>query len=362
MPSISTAPTLFCSAASPARFGRRIASALAIGLLVPTLALATMVRVQTPLGPVDIQLYDSAAPATVQNFLGYVNRGAYDGSFFHRSVPGFVVQGGGYTWNTDAGPLKIPAGPPVVNEFSATRSNLRGTVAMAKLGGDPNSATTEWFVNLADNAANLDNQNGGFTVFGKVTSTGLAVMDRIAALQIVNFSGCTPYGSAFSAVPVLSNPANCAATTPQTLTLAPTVRVLPATTSEIDRTLNYLESGLSGICRTGRHCAGVRLAQRHSLSLLRGHQLLRGRERRLPVLPGACDLGPDYVAGPVVRLPGAGHGGRVLSQPCRGPTRFQCTMRENENSPWSFTSTGITDFGPNLPCRISLLTGFSMRC
>ncbi len=242
MPSISTAPTRSCGAASPARFGRRVASILAIGLLAPTLALATMVRVQTPLGPVDMQLYDSAAPNTVQNFLGYVNRGAYDGSFFHRSVPGFVVQGGGYTWKTDAGPLKIPAGPPVVNEFSAMRSNLRGTVAMAKLGGDPNSATTEWFVNLADNAGNLDTQNGGFTVFGKVTTSGLAVMDRIAALQIVNFSGCTPYGSAFSAVPVLSNSANCAATTPQTLTLAPTVRVLPGITSDIDRTLNYLES------------------------------------------------------------------------------------------------------------------------
>lgn len=242
MPSTSFVRNPSPGAASPLRLARRVGAALAVALLAPTLALATTVRVQTPLGPVDIQLYDSAAPATVQNFLRYVGSGAYDGSFFHRSVPGFVVQGGGYTWNTDAGPLKVPAGPPVVNEFSATRSNLRGTVAMAKLGGDPNSATTEWFVNLANNAANLDAQNGGFTVFGKVTTTGMAVMDRIAALQSVNFSGCTPYGSAFSQVPVLTVPASCATTTPQTLTLAPTVRVLAATASDVDRTFNYLES------------------------------------------------------------------------------------------------------------------------
>lgn len=227
---------------SPARGARRVARVLALGLLAPALALATMVRVQTPLGPVDIQLYDSAAPATVQNFLGYVNSGAYNGSFFHRSVANFVVQGGGYTWNTAAGPLKIPARAPVVNEFSATRSNLRGTVAMAKLGGDPNSATTEWFVNLANNASNLDNQNGGFTVFGKVTDTGLATMDRIAALQTVNFSSCAPAYSAFSAVPVVTSPQSCAATTPQNLTFAPEVRVLPVVATDVDRTLNYLES------------------------------------------------------------------------------------------------------------------------
>jgi peptidyl-prolyl cis-trans isomerase A (cyclophilin A) len=151
-------------------------------LLAPALAQATMVRLYTVLGPVDIELLDAEAPATVANFLDYVRSGAYDSSFIHRRVPGFIVQGGGYTWaEAGSGPVKVPARPPVVNEFSPTRSNLRATVAMAKVGANPptyasiNSATSEWFVNLANNAANLDNQNGGFTVFGRGTTPSMTV-------------------------------------------------------------------------------------------------------------------------------------------------------------------------------------------
>ena len=75
-------------------------------------------------------------------------------------------------------------------------SNIRGTIAMAKLGGDPNSATSQWFINLADNSANLDTQNGGFTVFGHVTGNGMSVADAIAMLNRVNV------GSPFDALPV----------------------------------------------------------------------------------------------------------------------------------------------------------------
>ncbi|MEI6413604.1 MAG: peptidylprolyl isomerase [Pseudomonadota bacterium] len=173
----------------------------AIGLMAVSWASqATTVTLQTTLGKVEIALFDAAAPRTVANFLGYVNGKAYNSSFFHRSVPGFIIQGGGYTWNEAAlSVAKVPASPPVANEFSANRSNLRGTLAMAKIGGNPNSATTEWFVNLADNSANLDNQNGGFTVFGQVID-GMAVVDAIAALPVVNASGV------FGNLPVVTPP------------------------------------------------------------------------------------------------------------------------------------------------------------
>lgn len=218
-----------------------VLSLLSVMLVLPAAALATTVRVETNVGPIDIQLFDQQAPATVANFLTYVRSGAYDSSFFHRSVEGFVIQGGGYTWRTTAGPLKIPALAPVVNEFSPTRSNLRGTVAMAKLGNNPNSATTEWFVNLANNSANLDNQNGGFTVFGRITPPGMLVVDQIAALSVVNFSGCESSYSALNAVPVVSTPISCALTTLRSLTFTPTVRVLSEATAT-DRVFNYLEA------------------------------------------------------------------------------------------------------------------------
>ena len=124
--------------------------------LTPLSVLATTVRMQTSLGDIDIQLMDATAPATVANFLNYVTSGAYDNSFIHRSVPGFIIQGGGYRWDSASDSVaSIPANAPVINEFNASRSNLRGTIAMAKLGGDPNSATSQWFFNLADNSANL---------------------------------------------------------------------------------------------------------------------------------------------------------------------------------------------------------------
>jgi cyclophilin family peptidyl-prolyl cis-trans isomerase len=205
-------------------------------------AQGSMVRLETSLGPLDIRLYDSQTPATVANFLAYLRSGAYANSFVHRSVPGFVVQTGGYTWTEGFGPSKIPAGPPVVNEFSTSRSNLRGTVAMAKLGGNPNSATTEWFVNLANNAANLDNQNGGFTVFGKVTLPGMAIVDRMAGLTVLNIGGCFANGSALSAVPMRATPATCAGVSDQNLTMVRSARELPATATDADRVFNFIEA------------------------------------------------------------------------------------------------------------------------
>ena len=136
----------------------------------------TIVRVSTTIGDFSIELLDDIAPVTVQNFLNYVNRNDYNGTYFHRVVDDFVAQGGAYRFELFVGPIDVPTDPPIVNEFSV--SNTRGTVAMAKFDGDPDSATNQWYVNLADNT-NLDTLNGGFTVFGNVLGQGMVIVDAI---------------------------------------------------------------------------------------------------------------------------------------------------------------------------------------
>ena len=163
-------------------------------MFLPIVAGATTVRLETPLGNIDILLFEDDAPLTVANFLNYVNDGDYIDSFIHRSVPGFVIQGGGFTFIDDVVDT-VPTDPPVVNEFN--RSNLRGTIAMAKVAGDPDSANSQWFFNLADNSADLDTQNGGFTVFGEVIGDGMQVVDAIAALQVWNA------GNPFTELPLI---------------------------------------------------------------------------------------------------------------------------------------------------------------
>lgn len=143
-----------------------------------------MVRLTTSLGDIVLQMVDDA-PITTSNFLEYVEDGFYNGTIFHRVVPDFVVQGGGFLPGMV---MQDGIRDPIRNEFSPDRSNLRGTVAMAKLGGDPDSATSQFFFNLGDNSMNLDNQNGGFTVFANVIQ-GLDVIDAIAA---VDLNGETP--------------------------------------------------------------------------------------------------------------------------------------------------------------------------
>ena len=153
-----------------------------------------LIRMHTNAGDIDVQLLPASAPLTVANFLNYMNRGAYDNSIFHRSGKNFIIQGGGFKNDFSA----IPADAAVQNEYSL--SNTRGTIAMAKLGTDPNSATNQWYFNLTNNSANLDNQNGGFTVFGRVANPdSLAVMDKIGNLFAANKSG-----PPFDQVPVFS--------------------------------------------------------------------------------------------------------------------------------------------------------------
>lgn len=150
----------------------------------------TLVRIGTSIGDYTIELLDEEAPITVQNFLNYVNRDAYDGTYIHRMLSGSVVQGGGFGFELFVGPVPVVADPPIVNEFG--QSNIRGSVAMAKFPEDPNSATTQWFVNIADNGPTLDTQNGGFTVFANVVGDGLTVLDGIDALPIIELGALTP--------------------------------------------------------------------------------------------------------------------------------------------------------------------------
>ncbi len=143
---------------------------------VPRLA-----RLTTSLGDVDIALTEDITPQAVANFLEYVNSGDYDGVAFHRSVAGFVVQAGGFV--PSAAPNQfttIEKRPSPRNEPGV--ANVRGTIAAAKVGSDPNSATHDFFLNLADNRSNLDVQNSGFTVFGRILGNGMDVVDAIAAL------------------------------------------------------------------------------------------------------------------------------------------------------------------------------------
>jgi peptidyl-prolyl cis-trans isomerase A (cyclophilin A) len=147
---------------------------------------ATIVEFDTSLGKVQVNLYDQTTPLTVANFLHYIEDGDYTNSIIHRSAPGFVVQGGGMIFDGSV-VSSVPTGAPVLNEPKL--SNVRGTISMAKLPNAQNSATSQYFFNLVDNNSFLDNDNGGFAVFGEVIGDSMEVVNAIAALPIFNFSG-----------------------------------------------------------------------------------------------------------------------------------------------------------------------------
>ena len=139
---------------------------------------ATIVEMQTSHGVIELNLFDQQAPNTVANFLSYIEDDAYNQTVIHRSVSDFVIQGGGFTFTDELVPITTK--PDVVNE--PVLSNVKGTIAMAKLANDENSATSQWFFNMVDNSEALDTQNGGFTVFGQITAQSQATLDNIAGL------------------------------------------------------------------------------------------------------------------------------------------------------------------------------------
>ncbi len=136
-----------------------------------------MIRFETSHGSFDVELMPTEAPISSANFQQYVDDGFFDGTTFHRVVPGFVIQGGGF----EPGLTQRKTRAPIENEARNGVKNLRGMLSMARTN-DVNSATSQFFVNLVDNAF-LDNSPGnfGYAVFARVTS-GMEVVDRIAAV------------------------------------------------------------------------------------------------------------------------------------------------------------------------------------
>jgi peptidyl-prolyl cis-trans isomerase B (cyclophilin B) len=139
------------------------------------------VALDTNHGRIVLELYADKAPKTVENFLGYVNAGFFDGTLFHRVIPGFMIQGGGF----DGQQRQKPTRTPIQNEADNSVGNSRGTIAMARTN-DPHSATAQFFINLKDNTflnhTGKNAQGWGYTVFGQVTE-GMDVVDRIAKVK-----------------------------------------------------------------------------------------------------------------------------------------------------------------------------------
>ncbi len=134
------------------------------------------VRLKTSEGDIVLELNAAKAPITVENFLGYVKKKHYDGTIFHRVIDGFMIQGGGFEV-ADAGLIEKPSGKGITNESQNGLGNDTGTIAMARTN-DPNSATAQFFINVADNAMLNHPNSGGYAVFGKVIE-GMEVVKKI---------------------------------------------------------------------------------------------------------------------------------------------------------------------------------------
>jgi len=163
---------------------------LAFLVATPLASAGTLAQFHTILGDIEVELFDQDKPVTVQNFVRYVQSGRYQTTLIHRWQPGFVIQGGGYVatnlTNINAVFPAVTNFGTITNEFSVGRqfSNQYGTIAMARVGGQTNSATSQWFINLTNNAF-LDTVDGGFTVFGRVVR-GTNLLNRFNDLKVVN--------------------------------------------------------------------------------------------------------------------------------------------------------------------------------
>ena len=157
---------------------RYLITLLSLALLPIGSLAATVVTMDTSQGQIELTLDDAKAPKTVANFVQYAKSGHYNGTVFHRVIDGFMIQGGGFTPSLQQKPTRAP----IINEASNGLKNTTGTIAMARTA-DPNSASAQFFINVADNDflnfKNSTPQGAGYAVFGKVTR-GMNVVQRIA--------------------------------------------------------------------------------------------------------------------------------------------------------------------------------------
>lgn len=156
-----------------------LATSFALAWPLVVTAANPQVEVKTSMGSMTLELYADKAPKTVENFLEYVKSGAYSGTIFHRVIPGFMIQGGGF----DKELWQKPTRPPLQHEGAACGTNELGTIAMARTG-DPHSATSQFFINVANNARlnyTLPPQGWGYCAFGKVLK-GMDIAQKIVAV------------------------------------------------------------------------------------------------------------------------------------------------------------------------------------
>ena len=183
------------------RFAALPALVLSLGLLAAPCAMAQTVKLATSMGDIVIELDAAKAPKTVANFVDYVKSGQYDGTVFHRVIPNFMIQGGGFT----SGMTQKETRGPIKNEASNGLKNENFTVAMARTN-DPNSATSQFFINVKDNdfLNYVDDMRPGYAVFGRVTEG----MDTVNKIRSVPTTKMGPHENVPS-TPVVIEKAEC---------------------------------------------------------------------------------------------------------------------------------------------------------
>lgn len=149
---------------------------------VQVMAANTLVEMKTTMGNIEIELFNDKAPISAKNFEAYIKDNFYNGTIFHRVIPGFMIQGGGM----DVNMLEKPTKAPIQNESYNGLKNARGTLAMARTS-KPDSASSQFFINTVDNDfLNRSQMNAGYAVFAKVTK-GMDVVDKISQVPTINF-------------------------------------------------------------------------------------------------------------------------------------------------------------------------------
>lgn len=206
----------------------------------------SLIRMHTTAGDVNVELFDADTPQTVANFYNYITSGRYNDTIFHRLVNNFVLQGGGFKFDDAANSFpSVTTDPAIKNEFPAVVPaegvNIAGTLAMAKQPTGPNTATNQFFFNLADNTDNLDNQNGGFTVFGRLKSASdMTVINNLVGPPTV-ISDRSSTNGAFDDLPLrnYSDAANPTAEFPNDASPSNFLRITGIDVVQRDEALTY---------------------------------------------------------------------------------------------------------------------------